>query len=44
MEPKNILNIKTKQEFRLWLSENFNKEKECWIVAKRGKEKPENNI
>lgn len=44
MELKNILNIKTRQEFRIWLSENCSKEKECWIVAKRGKEKSKNNI
>lgn len=40
MEAKNILTLITRQEFRTWLEENSDKEKECWIVAKRGKEKP----
>lgn len=44
METKNILSFTTRQKFRTWLEENSGKEKECWIVAKRGKEKPKNNI
>jgi len=40
MEPKNILNITTREDFRKWLTENHNKESECWMVAKRGKNPP----
>lgn len=40
MEPKNILDIKTREDFRKWLIENHNKESECWLVAKKGKQPP----
>lgn len=40
MEPKNILNITTREEFRKWLAENHNKESECWMIAKKGKNPP----
>ncbi len=40
MEPKNILNITTREDFRKWLSENHGREKECWMVAKKGKNPP----
>lgn len=40
MEAKNILNITTREQFRKWLEENYNKESECWIVAKKGKNPP----
>lgn len=36
MEPINILRVKNRDEFRFWLTQNCNKEKECWIVVKRG--------
>ena len=40
MEPKNILMITTRVDFRKWLIENHNKESECWMVAKKGKTPP----
>ena len=40
MESRNILNITTREDFRKWLTENHDKESECWIVAKRGKNLP----
>ncbi len=44
MEPKNILNITTREEFRKWLAENHNKETECWMVAKKGKQPPTDRV
>lgn len=44
MEAKNILNITTRAEFRQWLIENHRKETECWMVAKKGKNPPENCV
>ena len=41
MEPKNILAITTRAEFRQWLIKNHNKETECWMVVKKGKNPPE---
>ena len=32
----NILDIKNRIEFRTWLSDNGNKQKECFIIVKRG--------
>lgn len=40
MEPKNILHITTRAEFRAWLQANHAKESECWMVAKKGKTPP----
>ncbi len=37
MDYQNVLNCKSHNEFRDWLIENHNKEKECWISCKRGK-------
>jgi len=37
MEYKNILNIDNRNDFRTWLMEHYHSEKECWVVAKRGK-------
>lgn len=44
MELKNVLNIKTREEFRGWLLKNHSDETECWIVAKRGRTIPQDNI
>lgn len=44
MEPKNILDVTIREEFRQWLEENHNKKSECWAVAKKGKHKPENKL
>ena len=40
MEPKNILYITTREEFRTWLIQNHDKENECWLVVKKGKQSP----
>ena len=37
MEFKNLLPAKNRDELRQWLSENYNKESECWVVVKRGR-------
>ncbi len=36
MEPKNVLRITLRQDFRRWLEENHSTERECWIALKRG--------
>lgn len=41
MNPKNILDIHNRTDFRRWLKENHTSEKECWIAVKRGKTPPE---
>ncbi len=37
MEPKNVLSINKRAEFRQWLAENSVGETECWVAVKRGK-------
>lgn len=37
MEPMNVLDIRTREEFRRWLAENCFKESECWVEVKRGR-------
>ena len=37
MEFTNLLSAKNRDELREWLADNHNKEKECWIVVKRGR-------
>ena len=44
MEPKNILNITTREDFRKWLIQNHNTESECWMVAKKGKNPPTDSV
>ena len=42
--PKNILNIKSRYEFRHWLSLNHDLENECFIMLKRGKPIEDNSF
>lgn len=42
MEPRNILTIVTGAEFRQWLTENHDKQTECWMIVKKGKDRPQN--
>lgn len=35
---ENVLKIKTRGEFRQWLTLNSSSEKECWINLKRGRQ------
>lgn len=44
VEPKNILKVKTREEFRSWLEKNHNHATECWAVAKKGKQKPTDRL
>lgn len=44
MKVKNILNITMREDFRKWLENNYNKESECWMVAKKGKNSPDNCV
>lgn len=37
MQVVNLLNAKNRNELRQWLVQNYNKEKECWVVVKRGR-------
>ena len=37
MDYDNVLNLKTNEEFRIWLKNNHLTKKECWIECKRGK-------
>ena len=37
MDFKNLLPATNRDELRQWLSENHNKEDECWVVVKRGR-------
>lgn len=41
MQPTNLLNAKNRKELRQWLMDNHDKEKECWVIVKRGK--PQND-
>ena len=40
----NILDIKDRTQFRQWLIENHATERECWVVAKRGKTAPDDAL
>lgn len=44
MTPQNILDIRTRADFRQWLIENHDTQKECWIAVKRGKTPPEDAL
>lgn len=44
MLPKNLLEAKNRDELRLWLSENYNKENECWVIVKRGRPQNDNTF
>lgn len=41
IKPMNILKAKNREELRLWLENNYNTQKECWVIVKRGK--PQND-
>ena len=44
MIPKNILQMNCRADFRRWLSENHDKEAECWLAVKRGKNPPSDSL
>ena len=37
MEIANLLPVKDRDELRKWLMEHHDKEKECWVIVKRGR-------
>ena len=37
MNERNVLNVKSRGEFRQWLSENAVTETECWVCVRHGK-------
>ena len=37
MDLQNLLPAQNREELRQWLSENHKKERECWVVVKRGR-------
>ena len=37
VKPINILKAKNREELRLWLENNYETQKECWVIVKRGK-------
>ena len=41
VKPINILKAKNREELRLWLENNYETKKECWVIVKRGK--PQND-
>lgn len=41
MDFNNLLSARNRDELRNWLSENYDKEDECWVIVKRGR--PTNN-
>ncbi|MDE6522998.1 MAG: YdeI/OmpD-associated family protein [Muribaculaceae bacterium] len=41
---KNIIDIRTRADFREWLRNNCDTEKECWIAVKRGKTPPDDAL
>lgn len=41
VKPINILKAKNREELRLWLENNYEIQKECWVIVKRGR--PQND-
>ena len=41
MQPANLLSAENRIELRQWLIKNHDKEKECWVIVKRGR--PQND-
>ncbi|WP_317404459.1 YdeI/OmpD-associated family protein [Megamonas funiformis] len=41
VKPINILKAKNREELRLWIENNYEIQKECWVIVKRGK--PQND-
>ncbi len=37
MDFTNLLDAKNRHELREWLIKNHDKEKECWVIVKRGR-------
>ena len=44
MEAENVIDVRTRAEFREWLARNHDRAFECWIVDKKGKAPPGNCV
>lgn len=44
VKPINILKAKNREELRLWLENNYETQKECWVIVKRGKPQNDNTF
>jgi len=44
MEPRNLLNVKNRDELRAWLEKYHQTEKECWVIVKRGRPKDDGSF
>lgn len=44
MQPKNLLTAQNRNELRIWLAENYDKENECWVIVKRGRPRNDNTF
>lgn len=44
VKPINILKAKNREELRLWLENNYEIQKECWVRVKRGKPQNDNTF
>ena len=44
MEIHNLLDVTTRSGLREWLIQNHKKEKECWVVVKRGRPADDNTF
>lgn len=44
VKPINILKAKNREELRLWLENNYEIQKECWVIVKRGKPQNDNTF
>ena len=44
MQPKNLLTAKNRNELRVWLAKNYDKESECWVIVKRGRPQNDNTF
>lgn len=44
MDLRNLLDVRSRQELREWLTENHGTETECWVIVKRGKPKDDGSF
>jgi len=44
MDICNVLPVRSREEFRAWLTKHHAIERECWVVAKRGKIPPDDGL
>lgn len=44
MEHKNVLTVSSRKEFRRWLNEHADSEKECWVAVIKGKPEDDEHL